>query len=145
MRKFTALLGFFLLLPLGAHAENSTRTNGYTIHHNAVTTDVLPPGTASLYQIQRSKRRALVNISVMKDQAGAAGMPVTADVTLKARNLIGQTRDILLREIREGSAIYYIADFPVGDRERLDFSLEVLPEGETRVLQAGFRQEFFVH
>lgn len=145
MRKLAVLLGCLLLLPLSAFAENSTKSNGYTIHHNAITTDSLPPKVASLYRIQRSKGRALINVSIIKDQAGTTGTPVSAGVSLKARNLIGQIRDIPLREVREESAIYYIADFPVGDRERLVFDLEVQPKGETYALNASFEQEFFTN
>lgn len=145
MHKLFTLLGCLLLLPLSVHAENSTKANGYTIHHNAITTESLPPKVASAYKIQRSKGRALINVSIIKDKAGTTGTPVTANITMKARNLIGQVREIPLREIHEDTAIYYIADFPVGNREKLMFDLEVTPKGETYALQASFQQEFFTN
>lgn len=142
-------LKYFILalLPLGlaANAENSTKLSGYTIHHNALTTDSLPPNVANAYSIQRSKSRALINIAVIKDKANTTGTPVTAGVKLLARNLIGQKRNIPLREIREQDAIYYIADFPVANRERLMFDLEVTPQGSPYPLQAQFQQEFFTN
>ena len=127
----------------GAWAENSTRVDGYTIHHNALTTDSLSPKVASAYRIQRSKGRGMVNVSIIKDQSGSTGTPVAGNVTLSSRNLIGQKRAIPVREIREGPAIYYIADFPVGHREQLVFDIEVLPEGGNYPLAASFQQEFF--
>lgn len=142
MKRFVILL-CSLLLSFAAYAENSTKANGYTIHHNALTTDTLSPKVASAYSIQRSKGRGLVNISVIKDEAGTAGTPVTADVKLEAHNLLGQKRDIPVREIREDRAVYYIADFPVGNREQLVFDVQVLPEGSSYPLVATFQQEFF--
>jgi len=142
MKRFFILLCATLAC-VSAWAENATRTGGYTIHHNALTTDSLSPKVASAYQIQRSKGRGMVNISIIKDAKDSTGTAVSGDVKLSSRNLIGQKRDIPLREIREGAAIYYIADFPVGHRERLMFDVEVTPEGSSYPLAASFQQEFF--
>ena len=143
MKRFLALLAVLLLAGL-AQAENATRAGGYTIHHNALTTDNISPKAANAYGIVRSTSRGMLNISVIRDKPGTTGEAVPARVTVKARNLIGQARhDIAVREVREGDAIYYIADFPVSHRERLHFDIEVLPEGETHPLQASFEQEFF--
>lgn len=142
MKRFVFLL-CSVLACTGAWAENATQVNGYTIHHNALTTDSLSPKVASAYSIQRSKGRGMVNISILKDKENSTGTPVAGNVKLSSRNLIGQKRDIPLREIREGEAIYYIADFPVGHREQLVFDVEVLPEGGHYPLAATFQQEFF--
>lgn len=142
MKRFATMI-CGLLLCCAAIAENSTRTNGYIIHHNALTTDTLSPAVASNYSIQRSKGRGMVNISIIKEQQGTTGMPVSANVKLAARNLLGQKREIPVREIREEQAIYYIADFPVGNREQLVFDVKVLPEGSSYPLAATFKQEFF--
>jgi hypothetical protein len=132
-----------LLLSIGVAAENSTRTGGYTIHHNAMTTDTLPAQVATAYRIQRSKRRALLNVSVIRDEPGTMGTPVYADIKAVARTLFGQLRPIELREVVEDRAIYYIADFPVAHRETLIFDFEVLPEGGRYPLRANMRQEFW--
>lgn len=143
MRTLVALLGGLLLAGL-VHAENATHARGYTIHHNALTTDSLSPQVAQAYGIQRSTSRGMINVTVVRDKEGTAGTPVTAQITLEARNLIGQMRDdIRLREVREGNAIYYIADFPVANREHLTFDLDVIPQGEAHALHARFDQEFF--
>ena len=132
-----------LLLGQVAVAENSTRTGGYTIHHNAVTTDGLPSQVATAYRIQRSKNRALLNVSIIKDQPGSLGTPVRADIRAASRNLFGQLRQIEMREVIDGDAIYYLADFPVAHREILTFDLEIMPEGGRFPLRATMRQEFW--
>jgi len=140
------IITLFTLLFAGlAQAENATQSGAYTIHHNAFTSDNLPPQVAQAYGIQRSTSRGMLNVSVMRDKPGSTGgEPVSALITLQARNLIGQKRaDIQLREVREQNAIYYIADFPVAHREHLIFDLEVIPAGETKALRARLEQEFY--
>ena len=74
-----------LSLPLVAVAENSTKTGGYTIHHNALTTNTLPVQVATAYRIQRSKSRALLNVSVIKDEPGTTGKAVRANIKAIAK------------------------------------------------------------
>jgi hypothetical protein len=135
--------GTLLFMSLAATAENSTAVGGYVIHHNAFTTDTLSPQVANAYGIRRSKERAMLNISIIRGEPGKLGNPVAAQVKATARNIIGQQRDIPLREIREGDAIYYIGDFPVAHKEKLDFFLEATPDGEHQPLKARLNQVFY--
>ncbi len=132
-----------LVLPLAVSAENSTHTGGYTIHHNALTTDSLPVQVATAYGIQRSKNRALLNVSVIREEPGTLGTPVRANIKAVARTLYGQIRPLEMREIVEDKAIYYLADFPVANREVLHFDFEILPEGGRYPLRASMRHEFY--
>jgi hypothetical protein len=134
-----------LLMPLYAGAENSTRTGGFTIHHNALTTDNLPVQVATAYGLQRSKSRGLLNISVIRDVPGTMGTPVRAQIKAFARNLFGQMRTFEMREIVEDKAIYYIADFPVAHRELMIFDFEIMPEGGRFPLRATMRHEFYTN
>ncbi|PLY16529.1 MAG: DUF4426 domain-containing protein [Sedimenticola sp.] len=133
-----------LLAPLQLLAENITQADGYTIHHNALPVTTLSPEIATTYGLVRSKFRGLLNISVIKDVANTTGQPVAASVEAYATNLIGQRKDIALKEIREGEAIYYIGDFPITDQESLEFYLEVKPEGHSTPLKARLTQQFFI-
>lgn len=145
VRISTIIVVLFLLLtgPL-AVAENSTRSNGYTIHHNAIPTAMLSPEVANNYRIVRSKYRGLLNVAVVKDFPGTTGQPVAAKVSAYALNLIGRRHSIELREIREGDAIYYIGDFPIVDGETLNFFLEVTPADSTRQVEATLSQDFYI-
>ncbi|MEJ2575908.1 MAG: DUF4426 domain-containing protein [Gammaproteobacteria bacterium] len=140
--RFSAALGL-LLLSAAATADNSTKVPGYTIHHNVFTTDALSPEVANAYDIRRSSNRAMLNVSVIRDVPGSTGKAVPARVTAVATNLMGQQRDVPLREVREGEAIYYIGDFLVGHREVLDFDLSVAPAGDNQAYSAHLTQEFF--
>ena len=141
----TVGLVMMLMLPLSALAENSTRTGGYTIHHNALTTDSLPVQVATAYGIQRSRSRALLNVAVVRDEPGTMGTPVHAQIRAVTKNLFGQIRPVEMREIVEDKAIYYIADFPVSHREVLLFEFEILPAGARYPLRANMRQEFYTN
>jgi len=103
----------------------------------------LPVQVATAYGIQRSKSRALLNLSVIRDEPGTMGTAVRADIRVVARNLFGQIRPIEMREVVEDTAIYYLADFPVAHREMLVFEFEVLPEGGRYPLRATMRHEFY--
>lgn len=143
MKKLmTLLVSLFLLMPMMASAENSTKIPGHTVHHNVITTDFLSPSIASAYRIVRSKNRGMINISVIKDEVGTTGIPVTAEINARVINLIGQQRPIRLKEIREGKAIYYIGDFIIPSSERLVFMLEVKPEGAKKASLAKLEHEF---
>ena len=147
MRKLTlftlAILG--ILLSVAAFAENSTKTGGYTIHHNAFLSNELSAKVLKQYGIRRSPNRALINISIIKDIPNTTGTPVTAKVSVTARNLRGQVRTIPLREIKEENAVYYIGEFLVENQETVTFSIEAQPKGESRTLHATLKQQFFTH
>ncbi|HDK37475.1 MAG TPA: DUF4426 domain-containing protein [Thiolapillus brandeum] len=147
MRKLTlftlAILG--ILLSVAAFAENSTKTGGYTIHHNAFLSNELSAKVLKQYGIRRSPNRALINVSIIKDIPNTTGTPVTAKVSVTARNLRGQVRTIPLREIKEENAVYYIGEFLVENQETVTFSIEAQPKGESRTLHATLKQQFFTH
>jgi hypothetical protein len=143
MRLITAIL-LTLAFSL-ASAENSTTQDGYTIHHNAITTDMLSPEIAREYGLIRSRNRAMLNISVIQEMKDSLGKPVEAEVRASTTNLIGQQRRLNMREIREGDAIYYIADFLVRNEEKLNFHIDVKPEGNVTWIPATFSQQFYTN
>ena len=137
------MLGIAFLFPLTAAAENSKDFGEYVVHFNALATDMLPPKVARDYHITRSRNRGMVNITVLKKVLGSPGQPVHARVEARAENLVGQARDIRLREIREGKAIYYIGEFRVAHEETLKFTVRARPQGTHDSLEVHFSQDFY--
>ncbi|MEJ2515404.1 MAG: DUF4426 domain-containing protein [Gammaproteobacteria bacterium] len=123
--------------------ENFEDFGDYVVHFNAQSTSVLPPEVARAYGIQRSSNRAMLNISVLRKAPGSPGEPTAAAVDVDASNLTGQLKDLTLREIKEGEAIYYIGEFPVANRETLIFDISVRPEGVNEPFRVRFRQQFY--
>ena len=137
------LLGIAFLFPLTVAAENSKDFGEYVVHFNALATDMLPPMVARDYHITRSRNRGMVNITVLKKVLGSPGQPVHARVEARAENLVGQARDIRLREIREGNAIYYIGEFRVAHEETLKFTVRARPQGTHDSMEVHFSQDFY--
>lgn len=124
-------------------AQNAQDFGDYVVHYNALTTDFLTPQVAKHYGISRSKNRGMLNVSVLKKSLGVPGQSVKAEVSASATNLNAQSKPMQMREISEGTAVYYIAEFPVSDRETLDFSIEVTPQTGSAPMTVSFRQQFF--
>ncbi len=115
----------------------------HVVHFNAISTDQLTPEVAKTYNIVRSRNRALLNVSILKKVEGTTGTAVTGKIEALVANDTGQVKDSNLREIREGDAIYYIADFAVSNAETLVFTLKVTPETETSALDVKFTRTFY--
>lgn len=146
--SFAALvLGMMLfgLVPADAGTSNRSKEVGdYTVYYNAFGSTTLQPAIAKQYGIQRSRYRAVLNVVVRKKQAKGGDAPVHAKVTGTATNLNEQMRQLEPREVDEGEAIYYLAEFTISDQETLDFDLKVTPEGEKKPISVRFRQQFFI-
>lgn len=132
-----------LLLPLDAAAEQSRTFGDYTVHYSAFTTDYLTPEVARIYKIPRSKNRALVNISVLKNDDGQLGKPVRAKVEGEAKNLSEQLRELNIREINEEDAVYYIAETQINNEETLRYDFHITPEGESDSYSLTFQEKFY--
>ena len=132
-----------LTVGLAVQAEQSQDFGQYVVHYSAILTDSLLPEVARQYGITRSKNRGMLTMTVLKKVMNTAGTPVEAKVSGTATNLSQQLRTLDLRQIRDGSAVYYLSEFPIANREVLDFNLQVTPKGENNAFTVKFRQEFF--
>lgn len=151
-RIFIALSMFTLLAACGGPGENATvpaaqpagasdaDIGDHIVHFSAQSTDQLPTDIARAYNIVRSKNRAMLNVSVLRE---ADGVPVVADVIVKTVNLTGQLKNITMRRINEGDAIYYIGEVGIENRETLVFDISVKPEGATRASDVRFKRQFY--
>ncbi len=117
----------FALLNTMVLAENAQEYDEYIVYYNAFPTDSLPPEMTKQYGLKRSKNYALVNVSVMKK---GAGIPtgVKSEVTGELKNLMGQVRKLHFKEIKEGKAVYYIAQVGVQSHETVNFTIKIKPE-----------------
>ncbi len=125
-----------------AATANSRDFGDYALHFNALRTDQLTPDIARNYNIIRSPNRVLLNVSIIHKVEGTPGVPVAGNVTAAAVNLNGQLKDLVIRELREGDAIYYIGDVPIATNETLTFTIDATPVNETRRLSVKFQRDF---
>ena len=125
-------------------ADQSSRDFGdYVLHFNALSTDQLEPEVAKQYNIVRSKNRAMLNVSIIKKVAGATGQSVPGSVSATATNLNGQLKNLSLREVQSGGAVYYIGDVSISGEETLIFNIDATPINETSRFSVRFSQQFF--
>jgi len=144
MKTLSKMLIFVTALTaLPALAQQAQEFGEYSVHYNALNSSLLTPEVAKAYGIRRSDSRALVNISILKNAENQATTAVKANVTATGRNLTGQTRNIDMREINDGDAIYYIGELSVRNMETFSFTVNVMPEGQTRTFVVEFRQQFY--
>ncbi|MBU1396180.1 MAG: DUF4426 domain-containing protein [Gammaproteobacteria bacterium] len=125
-----------------AHAEISQKFGPLEVHYNALTTDELQPEVARAYKIERSKTRGLVTMSVLKQNDVGVRSPVPAKLTVYVTNLNQQLASVEMREIKEGTAIYYLGEFRVTPPDTLKFTATVEVAGEPR-REMVFSQKFY--
>jgi len=127
-----------------ASDQRSEDFGSHVLHFNAQPTAALQPEIAKQYGIVRSKKRAMLNISIVKKLPGSTGQPVPGEVTASASNLTGQLKTVSLREIEDGGAVYYIADLPVANGETLKFDIEARPaDYEGEAFPVSFTETFY--
>jgi hypothetical protein len=112
------------------------------VHFSAQLTDQLPPEVARTYNILRSKNRAMLNVSVIQAETGT---PVTAAIEVKAVNLTGQLKNVVMRKIQEQEAIYYIGETAVANQETLVFDITVTPDGASVPATVRFKRQFYTN
>lgn len=132
------LLPLVLLCSLTARAEQKQMLGPYEAHYVVVQSTFFSEEVASRYDIVRGRDRALMNLSFLDESL----KPVAVSVNGTATNLLGQIATLEFREVREGEALYYLAEIRHTDRETLRFKVAVrTPDGVERELR--FQQQMF--
>ena len=115
----------------------------YEVHYIGLNSSFLPEDVAEAYDIPRSRSLAYLSISVLQNVKNDVPAPVTAELTGTIKNLIGQSRSIDFREIKETNAVYYVSTFRFDKNEVYRIDLDVTPEGSNRTFDVKFSQKFY--
>lgn len=148
-RLFLGLTLLSCLLFAKNSNANDFKIGDITIHYNVFNSTFLQPETATIYGIKRSKNRAILNISVVKNEEGEASeredvKGIVSNVFGHGTNLLGQLKELAFKEIKEKTAIYYIASFPINNAERITFDLKVQPNKQGKLIPIKFKQQVFI-
>lgn len=142
--RFSALL-FLPWLTSLASAQSGMETFGeYEVHYSVFSSTFVQPDIASLYNINRSRDRSLVNISVMRTDNGETSLGLPAEVSGTATTLIQQQQNLDFQEISEGNATYYIASVRHIDEEMNNFRIQVQPKDSDRPLELRFSRKLYL-
>jgi hypothetical protein len=137
-----ALLAAVVLISKPVLAGQFVAYGDYEIHYNAFSSTFIQPDIAQKVGLERSKRKALVNVSVLKVN-GNEKTAVNAIVTGAATNLIQQRQRLDFKEIDEGNAIYYIGQFGFSNEQIMRISLQVQPDPNLPAYTVEFEQKFY--
>ena len=138
----TALITTITLINQSALAEQFVVHGDYEIHYNAFNSTFVQPNIAKNLDIQRSKRRALLNVSVLKIE-GDKKVPVSALVSGEASNLAGQVQKMSFKKIDEGDAIYYLGQFGFTNTQVFRITFDVQPDPNNPAFTIKFEQQFY--
>jgi hypothetical protein len=95
-------------------------------------TTFLTPEIAKANNIVRSKYNAFVNISVLnKSDKKAQDVSITGT----ARNLLGNSKKLTFKKVRDGDAIYYLAVFSHAHKENFRFDITIQQGNTSEKLQ----------
>jgi len=139
--KFSAAILLGALISTSAFAENMKKMGNMNIHYIALGATFFTPEVARAYGIERSKYNGLVNISVLDNSKEGTPAKVVK-ITGTARNLLGQKKELDFQEVKEGDAIYYLAQVAYRNDETISFDLIISDGNESHNLK--FKQKFYV-
>ena len=143
-RLFLLLIVSLLCSATAARADEKVFTNfgDYRVQHTVFNSSFIKPDIASAYNLTRGADHALVNIAVLKNGSGAGSGSLAASVSGTVSNLMQQTKALQFKEIKEGEAVYYLADLRFENEEVLHFNITVTIGG--RDLDVKFSKTLYV-
>ncbi|MEI6894761.1 MAG: DUF4426 domain-containing protein [Colwellia sp.] len=141
MIKLLIALSFSVFLLTNAYAENMKKLGTMNVHYSAIGSTFFTPEIAKTYGITRSRYNALINISVL-DNSKQGSPAKTVSLIGQAKNNLGQLKVLDFKEVKEGDAIYYLAQVSYHNEETLHFDIMINDGKEKHQLK--FSQKFYV-
>tara|TARA_B110000196_G_C21088100_1_gene636084 strand:- start:14 stop:454 length:441 start_codon:yes stop_codon:yes gene_type:complete len=139
--KLKWLCALALMLTATVNAENMKKLNDLNVHYIAIGSTFLTPEIAKAYGIERSRYKGLVNIAVL-DNTQDGNPAKTVNISGKARNDVGQIKSLDFMEVKEGDAVYYLAQVGYSNEETIYFDINITDKGKQHNLT--FSQKFYV-
>ena len=144
MRKtFVTLILLALMPTIAVQAQQSEMFGPFELHYSVVNTTFLEPSVAAAYGITRGKERAIVNLSVREHLE--AGGQVGRAMQLKGTtwDLLQKMEELEFQEVREGPAIYYIAELKFLNEEYRFFEVHFRPEGAQQTYTFDLKHQMY--
>jgi hypothetical protein len=122
-------------------AENMKKFGNINVHYMAIGATFLTPEIAKAYGIERSRYNGLINISIL-DNTKKNTPAKSVSIIGKAKNNVGQLKSLEFREVKEGDAIYYLAEINYANEETIHFDVQITDGSKKHNLK--FSQKFYV-
>jgi len=123
-------------------AEQKQKVGNFDIHYMALSSTFLTPSIAKSYGIKRSSYTGIINVAVL-DSSQKGNPAVAVEISGIANNLLDARINLQFREVREGEAIYYIAEVPYRDDQEINFKIAIKHQKKLNTL-LKFKQKFYV-
>jgi len=126
-----------------AAAQQSERFGPFELHYSVVNTTFLDPEVATTYGITRGEKRGILNLAVREHLAEGS--------TARSMLVQGRTWDLIqnqfleFKEVREGPAIYYIAQFKFINEEWRFFEVDFRPDGAEQTYTFKFKHQLYIN
>jgi hypothetical protein len=101
----------------------------YTVHYNVFHSLDIPASVAQVHGFVRGRDRALVNVSVTKQEDGKQSLGLKTSLSGNAKNLMQQQQPLRFVEVNEGDAVYYIAPIIFTNEDLLHFTVNLDIDG----------------
>jgi len=138
---FVSLIAWMLYSIQPCNAQQSERFDQFELHRSVVYSTFLTAEIAAQYGITRGDDKAILTLSVRDAQAGeTAGRPMA--ISGRTWDFI-HAKELEFKEIREGRATYYIAEFEFIDREWRFFDFSFTPEGSDKAYRYDFKVQLW--
>lgn len=138
---------FFMIVGLmmtSLHAQAGQKDFGdYQVHWSVFPSTFLSPEVARENNLQRSNGIGIINISIMEEDENGQPTPVSGQVEGQVANDIQQVKFLAFRRVREGDAVYFIAQYQYRSAELMTFNITARPTGQNQELPVRFSHTLF--
>ena len=138
-----ALLSLFVAT--SASAQGKTEFDDFIVYHSAIPSTFISADMAEDYDLVRSRSMGLLNVSVHRKNPDGKAQPdaVGARIEGQMTNSVRQTEPLSFQRVREGDAIYYLAQFQYREGKNLIFEIDATPQGNGNPLSVRFTRELY--
>lgn len=147
------VLALLMLLVAGCGNDTDPVTNAsggtaeigdYVARFNVTRGTHLPQDAAAEHGVERSHDVYLLNVSVYPAQAGVTAKPVAASIDAKVANANAQLESIPMRAAVANASTTYFGTVEMDNVTRLDFKLDIRPDGSDETYEVAFHRDFRV-
>lgn len=140
-----------------AYAQKSETFDAFELHYSVVNTTFLSPQVAATYNITRGKKNAILNLALRENlevplkENVEPGVEIEIETEARSMQLTGRTWDLIqgqkltFQEVREGEAIYYIAQFTFINEEWRFFEFDFQPAGSDKTYTYKFKHQLYIN
>ena len=103
----------------------------------------IEPDVASTYSITRGKDRAILNLSVREQLADGSNVGRPMKLKGTTWDLLQKQEELDFTEVKEGPAIYYIAQVKFLNEEHRFFEVHFRPEGADKTYTFKLKHQMY--